>query len=180
MSVVAAVEVRDGVAVATDTQVTAGEEIWYGAQKAFMPRPWLLVASTGSPVVFQKIRYRMKWPTTPPEDPYAWLVGEFVYDYWHALKVADLRYEQHNSDMLLAWGGLVWWVDWSGGVYRDERGYVAMGSGAAWAQGALAAYGPSQDGTRARALASVRAAVKVSMVHCASVGGDVHEFWVPS
>lgn len=141
----AAVETDGGVAVAWDTAVTAGGWIDHGDPKAWKPRPWLGLALSGLVAAEQDIRFRWTPPTAQPADLERWVHVDLVDAWRELLGRWEVDQDEHGHARepyvgiaaLVCAGGLVWSIDGELSVHRSRRGYHAIGSGAAWAEGAL-------------------------------------------
>lgn len=171
MTVIVGVEHRGQVWIGGDSASIAGETITARAdEKVFRNGPYLL-GFAGSFRVGQIIRYAFSPPGQVFDDDMQHLCVDFVdamrvaQREKRALRRVDEETHESDSQFLLGYRGRLYAVDGDYQVERPAELYSAIGVGADFALGALAATNKKDPQKR------VLAALEASARHCAGVRG---------
>jgi ATP-dependent protease HslVU (ClpYQ) peptidase subunit len=178
--IVAARTRRDGIVVASDSELTNG---WQKAHTA-LPKVWTederVLGFAGSVRAGQIVRHMVEWPDMWPD-----LAGGFgvedverfaVKALWPAIRYAlesngalhaHRGVESIEAEFLIAYGDTLFTIETDGAVIMPPTGRIAIGSGYAEALGALGDSGPW---TREQVIDAARRA-RISAV---GVSGPIH------
>lgn len=179
MSVAVGVESRNGVWLASDSQVSSDHESATIEGKVFRHRTGYGLAVVGSLRATQVVRYYLdiKHPSKS-RDPEAWCVRQLVPRIRDLCDRHKVWEDKPDFAGLVAVKGRLYVIgeDWS--VARHLSGYAAIGSGCDYALGAMAAV---KAVLNLRPDQRVRRAVEATIAHHPNVGGPVAgPLWIPA
>lgn len=138
MTAIAAIKIGNEIGVAYDSQITYGDRIEYPHHDKVFRKCGFFIGVAGDPRLQQILQFNF----TPrvrhaAEGRMDYMVNVVVPEVRHVLKSAD--YENDVSTMLLIYEGHIYVVTIAYECLEPQDGLCAVGSGAEYAYGALAA-----------------------------------------
>lgn len=165
MTVVAGVVDRSGRCwLAGDTQVSSGDERTSGALRKTRRTAGIVLGACGALGPVQAVLSGRWVPRYTPLGQ----ADAYVRDWLRPAFLGRLRGHRGDVALLVGVGSELWYLD-RGCLHGYADGYAAIGTGAAWALGALDVLWGAR--ARPRPQTALRRAVGAAERHCSAVGG---------
>lgn len=152
MTCIAAVVDSTSCAIAGDSAIDCGGEIWTSSAPKIASRGAWLVGAAGDAAACSSLLITLVLPQPPRSKRGAMS--------WGAERIPEIVGDVSGDWLaLLCMRGIVWYVDSSGAVEPVAAGYHAIGSGGAYALGSLHTTADGSLSASERAVAAVESAV---------------------